>query len=82
MTRHLVRSLPDAVRRARWVAAVLALVAAPLAAQGPTGKIEGYVRDQAGAAVANVQVRITGTAFATTTNPAGYYFFNSVPAGV
>ncbi|MCA9763709.1 MAG: TonB-dependent receptor [Gemmatimonadetes bacterium] len=82
MIRHLVRSLPDAVRRARWVAAVLALVAAPLAAQGPTGKIEGYVRDQAGVAVANVQVRITGTAFATTTNPAGYYFFNSVPAGV
>jgi outer membrane receptor for ferrienterochelin and colicin len=39
------------------------------------------VRDQAGAPIANAQVFIVGTAFNALTNPQGYYFFNSVPAG-
>jgi outer membrane receptor for ferrienterochelin and colicin len=39
------------------------------------------VRDQAGAPIANAQVFIVGTAFNSLTNPQGYYFFNSVPAG-
>jgi hypothetical protein len=50
-------------------------------AQGTTGKIEGRVRDQAGAPIANAQVFIVGTTFQTQTSPAGYYFLNNVPAG-
>ena len=46
-----------------------------------TGKIEGRVRDQAGAPIANAQVTIVGTAFGALTNNQGYYFFNNVPVG-
>jgi hypothetical protein len=69
-------------RLARWIAtsAVLLLVSAgALAAQ--TGKVEGRVRDQAGAPIQNAQVVIVGTAFSALTNPQGYYFINGVPAG-
>ena len=77
-------------RPSRWGITRLAAVfgfaallgASSLAAQGTSGKIEGTVRDQAGAPVAGAQVLIVGSAFATTTNEQGYYFFNSVPAGV
>ncbi|HEU4698968.1 MAG TPA: carboxypeptidase regulatory-like domain-containing protein [Gemmatimonadales bacterium] len=62
--------------------AALALVGgATLAHAQATGKIEGRVRDQAGAPIANAQVFIVGTAFNATTNPQGYYFLNNVPAG-
>lgn len=70
------------VRGARSVAlAAVALVvgAVTLHAQA-TGKIEGRVRDQAGAPIANAQVFIVGTAFNALTNPQGYYFINNVPA--
>jgi outer membrane receptor protein involved in Fe transport len=69
-------------RLARWIAtsAVLLLVSAgALAAQ--TGKVEGRVRDQAGAPIQNAQVVIVGTAFSALTNAQGYYFINNVPAG-
>lgn len=69
-------------RLARWFAAsaVLLLVSAgALAAQ--TGKVEGRVRDQAGAPIANAQVTIVGSAASALTNPQGYYFINNVPAG-
>ena len=77
-------------RPSRWGITRLAAVfgfaallgASSLAAQGTSGKIEGTVRDQAGAPVAGAQVLIVGSAYATTTNEQGYYFFNSVPAGV
>ena len=62
-------------------AVVLALGAGTLLAQGSTGKIEGRVRDQAGAPIANAQVFIVGTAFNALTNPQGYYFINNVPGG-
>lgn len=71
-------------RAARFVALAavgLALGAGTLLAQGSTGKIEGRVRDQAGAPIANAQVFIVGTAFNALTNPQGYYFINNVPAG-
>jgi hypothetical protein len=70
-------------RMQRFVAlAVVAIVfsATALYAQA-TGKIEGRVRDQAGAPIANAQVTIVGTAFGALTNNQGYYFFNSVPVG-
>ncbi len=81
MTQSFVRSLGRAVRRIALAAVVLGVSAPALVAQGSTGKIEGTVQDPSGQPVANAQVRIVGTAFATTANPAGYYFFNSVPAG-
>jgi outer membrane receptor for ferrienterochelin and colicin len=62
-------------------AVALGLGASSLLAQGATGKIEGRVRDQAGAPIANAQVYIVGTAFNALTNPQGYYFMNNVPAG-
>ncbi len=69
--------------RAAVLAAVgLAVGAGSLLAQGSTGKLEGRVRDQSGAPVANAQVIIVGTAFNATTNTEGYYFINNVPAGV
>lgn len=72
-------------RLARWVVALGALAVlgvGQLSAQGTTGKIEGTIRDQAGAPIAGAQVLIVGSAFATVSNEQGYYFFNGVPAGV
>ncbi len=71
-------------RVARFVAlaaVALGFGAGTLLAQGSTGKIEGRVRDQAGAPIANAQVYVVGTAFNALTNPQGYYFINNVPAG-
>ena len=72
------------VRLARWIACAavaLTLGAGALLAQS-TGKIEGRVRDQAGAPIASAQVRINGTAFGAVANAQGYYFINNVPSGV
>jgi hypothetical protein len=68
-------------RLATTVGSVVLFGAGSLAAQGTTGKIEGTVRDQAGAPVAGAQVLIVGSAFASATNERGYYFINNVPAG-
>jgi hypothetical protein len=54
--------------------------AGSLLAQASTGKIEGRVRDQAGAPIATAQVFVVGTAFNALTNAQGYYFINNVPA--
>jgi carboxypeptidase family protein/TonB-dependent receptor-like protein len=70
-------------RVARWLAlAAVALVvgAGTLHAQS-TGKIEGRVRDQAGAPIPGAQVRIEGSAFGAVANNQGYYFINNVPTG-
>jgi outer membrane receptor for ferrienterochelin and colicin len=64
-----------------YAAVALGLGAGSLLAQASTGKIEGRVRDQAGAPIANAQVFVVGTAFNALTNPQGYYFINNVPAG-
>jgi hypothetical protein len=63
-----------------YAAVALGLGAGSLLAQASTGKIEGRVRDQAGAPIANAQVFVVGTAFNALTNPQGYYFINNVPA--
>jgi hypothetical protein len=46
-----------------------------------TGKLEGRIRDQAGAPIANAQVRVDGTAFGAVADSRGYYFINNIPAG-
>jgi hypothetical protein len=66
---------------ASLTAAAWGLAAAPLLAQGAGGKIEGHVRDQAGAPIANAQVFVVNTTFSTITNSDGFYFFNNVPVG-
>jgi carboxypeptidase family protein/TonB-dependent receptor-like protein len=76
-----VSAFARAARRFALAAVALGFGAGSLLAQGSTGKIEGRVRDQAGAPIANAQVFIVGTAFNALTNPQGYYFINNVPAG-
>jgi hypothetical protein len=76
-----VSAFGRAARIIALAAVTLCTGATALLGQGSTGKIEGRVRDQAGAPIANAQVIIVGTAFNAQTNPQGYYFVNNVPAG-
>lgn len=71
-------------RLGRVLLAVVALAvgAQTLWAQGTTGKVEGTVSDPSGQPVAGAQVLVRGTALGAVTNSSGYYFINSVPAGV
>ena len=81
MKQSLVGAFTRAVRLVALAAVGLASGAGTLLAQGSTGKLEGRVRDQAGAPIANAQVFVVGTAFNALTNPQGYYFINNIPAG-
>jgi outer membrane receptor for ferrienterochelin and colicin len=81
MKQSCVSAFARAARVIALAAVALAWGAGSLLAQGSTGKIEGRVRDQAGAPIANAQVFIVGTAFNALTNPQGYYFINNVPPG-
>ncbi|HWB36527.1 MAG TPA: TonB-dependent receptor [Rugosimonospora sp.] len=75
-----MRTVARFARTASLAAVALGFGAGTLAAQA-SGKIDGRVRDQAGAPIANAQVFIVGTAFSALTNPQGYYFINNVPVG-
>ncbi|HEY7612281.1 MAG TPA: carboxypeptidase regulatory-like domain-containing protein, partial [Gemmatimonadales bacterium] len=79
MKQSRVSAFARAARGIALAAVGLALGAGTLLAQA-TGKIEGRVRDQAGAPIANAQVYVVGTAFNALTNPQGYYFINNIPA--
>jgi len=81
MKQSCVSAFVRAARVFALATVALGWSAGSLFAQGTTGKIEGRVRDQAGAPIANAQVFIVGTAFNALTNPQGYYFINNVPAG-
>ena len=81
MKQSCVSAFARAARSFALAAVALGWGAGSLLAQGSTGKIEGRVRDQAGAPIANAQVFLVGTAFNALTNPQGYYFINNVPAG-
>src|SRR5690348_3952731 len=80
MIPRCVRTVARFARTASLAALALVFSASMLAAQA-TGKIEGRVRDNAGAPIANAQVFIVGTAFSALTNAQGYYFINNVPVG-
>ncbi|HEX2251328.1 MAG TPA: TonB-dependent receptor [Gemmatimonadales bacterium] len=80
MKQSCVSAFARAARPIALAAVALVVGAGSLLAQA-TGKLEGRVRDQAGAPIANAQVFIVGTAFNALTNPQGYYFINNVPAG-
>jgi len=81
MKQSCVSAFARVARSFALAAVALGFGAGSLLAQGSTGKIEGRVRDQAGAPIANAQVFLVGTAFSALTNPQGYYFINNVPAG-
>ncbi len=80
MTQSCVNAFVRTARTCVLAALISGLGAGTVLAQ-VSGKLEGTVRDQAGAPIANAQVFIVGTTFATTTNPDGYYFLNNVPIG-
>ncbi len=79
MTQSGVSAFTRLARRFALSAVLLFAGASALAAQ--TGKLEGKVRDQAGAPIQSAQVFIVGTAFSALTNAQGYYFINNIPAG-
>jgi len=80
MIPRCVRTVARVARTASFAAAALMFSASLLAAQA-TGKVEGRVRENAGAPIANAQVFVVGTAFSALTNAQGYYFINNVPVG-
>jgi outer membrane receptor for ferrienterochelin and colicin len=80
-------------QRSRWAFSRLAKVASALVAvvvfgagsllaQGTTGKIEGTVKDSSGAPIGGAQITIVGSAYRATADEKGYFFLNSVPAGI
>jgi len=81
MMQSCVSAFARAARGIALAAVVLTVGASSLLAQASTGKLEGKVRDQQGAPIANAQVIIVGTRFGAQSNADGYYFINNVPAG-
>ena len=80
MKQSCVSAFARVARTFALAAVALAAGAGSLLAQASTGKVEGRVRDQQGAPIANAQVIIVGTRFGAQTNADGYYFMNNVPA--
>src|SRR5438874_598429 len=72
------------VRRAATVVLALAMIAWPIPAQ-VTGRISGFVRDPAGAAIPSVKITARMTQQQTTSvaqsNTEGYYDLLAVPPG-
>ncbi len=57
------------------------VAAAPVTLAPKTGRVVGHVRDPNGAAIANAQVFIVGTALSSLTDSAGAYSFPAVSEG-
>ncbi len=77
MTPDLVRT----IRRRLTLNSLAALLAVPAVAQGPMGRLEGRISDQAGQPIANASVVLEGTAFRSAANRQGFYVINRVPSG-
>ena len=76
----------SAAARGRALAAALLLILPSVTlatdpSPGTTGRVEGTVRDQAGAPIANAQVVVVGTALSATSDSAGRYVLPAVRAG-
>jgi hypothetical protein len=80
MIPRCVRTVARVARTASLAAVALMFSASMLAAQA-SGKIEGRIRDNAGAPIANAQVFIVGTTYSALSNAQGYYFINNIPVG-
>ena len=76
------------MRKFKWVSciAILFLLAAVAFAQSDNGSITGFAKDPSGANIPKAKVSLrneaTGVRQQEMTNDAGYYVFNSVPAGL
>jgi len=81
MKQSCVSAFTRVARYIALAAVVLVVGVSSLSAQAATGKLEGKVRDQQGAPIANAQVIIVGTKFGAQSNADGYYFINLIPAG-
>ena len=81
MKQSCVSAFTRVTRSIALAAVALIVGASALSAQAATGKLEGKVRDQQGAPIANAQVIIVGTKFGAQSNADGYYFINLIPAG-
>ncbi len=81
MRERVVGAFFRAVQSLALAAVALVVGAVALHAQA-TGKLEGRIRDQAGAPIPSAQVRIDGTAFGAVADNRGYWFINNVPAGL
>jgi len=68
-------------RPVRGLAMLVALVAAPLAAQGQAGRIAGTVTDSAARALDNASVSVVGTRYGAITDANGRYAISGVAAG-
>jgi hypothetical protein len=60
---------------------LLVCLSLPLAAQAPTGKLQGRVLGADGTSLPDAQVHLVGTAFGAVADPSGFYFINNIPAG-
>jgi Ca-activated chloride channel family protein len=78
---HFVRPPQWRGRNAAFTLVAALLVAGARPAAEPLGQIEGTVRDQAGAPIANVQVFVVGTSFQDLSDSAGRYRLSRVPVG-
>ena len=65
----------------RGLAALVALLAVPLAAQGQAGRIAGTVSDSAKRPLDNASVSVVGTRYGAFSDASGRYTVNNVPAG-
>ncbi len=72
--------LPRRPFRALALAVIAALISAASPLHAP-GRIEGYVKDNAGAPIANAQVFVVGTAHSALTDRQGHYLISGIPAG-
>lgn len=81
MSRSSCLSARAATQVVRLFAVALALCATSALAQAPQGRIEGVVRDSAGAAIAGADVRVAGSPLSTVTGESGTFTFAAVRAG-
>ena len=68
-----------------WLATMLLVSAAFLAAQSDLGSISGFVRDPSTATVPNAKVTVknqSGLERQVTTNESGYYTITNIPPGL
>src|SRR5271166_3186737 len=73
-------------KRCAWLFVLVAILVVPSAwPQASTGAVNGTVRDQAGAVIPGVTVKLTGSntnaTSQTTTNDAGFYMFAGLVPG-
>ncbi|MEP6745717.1 MAG: von Willebrand factor type A domain-containing protein, partial [Gemmatimonadota bacterium] len=65
-------------------AMIFSVIAVLLSAASPSvnlGRVEGFVRDQAGAGIANAEVLIVGTSHSALTDARGHYLIGGLTAG-